>query len=121
MPTQDDDGRLPTQRQAPAQPGSSPPPGQCLKFIAWCRLLTAELRRLLPEVSASTNGYDRVVWRYGNQYVTGTNDCGCYRIQLDQRFGGGLQDFERHDHHTAIVMARSIAGHFDAALSVADR
>ena len=52
--------------------------------------------------------------------VTGTNDRGCYRIQLNPRFGG-LQDFERHDDHTATVMARTIAGHFDPALSVADR
>jgi hypothetical protein len=121
MPTHDDDdGRLPTQHPSSgATRIEIPRPGRRLEFVAWCRLLTAELRRMLPAVSASTNGYDRVVWRYDGERVTGTNDRGCYRIQLNPRFGG-LQDFERHDAHTATTMARS-AGHFDAALSVADR
>ena len=62
---------------------------------------------MLPDVSPSRNGFDRVVWRHGGQRVTGTNDRGCYRIQLNPRFGG-LQDFERHDAFTATNFAKSI-------------
>lgn len=97
-----------------------PPPGQRLDFDAWCRRLTAELRRYLPDVKASTNGRDRVTWRFGGQEVTCTNDRGCYRIQLDPRFGG-LQDGERHDGHTATAFAKTMAGHFEPRFSVADR
>jgi hypothetical protein len=82
-------------------------------------VLTAELRRYLPGVAASTNGRGRVTWRYGGQVVTAHNDRGCYRIQLNPRFGG-LQDAERHDLHTAKTFARTLSGHFDARLSVAD-
>jgi hypothetical protein len=59
-----------------------PPPGRRLDFDAWCQVLTAELRRYLPAVAATTNGRDRVTWRYGGQEVTAHNDRGCYRIQL---------------------------------------
>jgi hypothetical protein len=62
---------------------------------------------LLPAVTASTNGYDRVVWRYGGQTVTATSDRGCYRIKLDPR-SGGLQDFERHDDY-AIMRSTTIS------------
>ncbi len=87
-----------------------PPPGRHLDFDAWCRLLTTELRRYLLAVAATTNGRDRVTWRYNGQEVTARNDRGCYRIQLDPRFGG-LQDGERHDQHTATTFAKTIAGH----------
>jgi len=73
-----------------------PPPGRCLDFDAWCRLRTAELRRYLSAVAATMNGRGRVTWRYGDQEVTAHNDRGCYRIQLDPRFGG-VQDHTRRD------------------------
>jgi hypothetical protein len=43
----------PGEEPAGGQPGSVrysvPPPGPRLEFDRWCRVLTAELRRLLPE------------------------------------------------------------------------
>lgn len=97
-----------------------PPLGRRLDFDAWCRALTVELRRYIPGVAASTNGCDRVTWRYGGEDVVARNDCGCYRIQLNPRFGG-LQDADRHDAFTAANFAKTLAGHFDARFSVADR
>ena len=112
MPTRDDDSSRPARIPVPS-------PGERLDFNTWCRLLTAELRRYLPAVAATTNGPGRVTWRYGGQEVTAHNDRGCYRIQLDPRFGG-LQDAVRHDSHTAKTFAKTLSGHFDARLSVAD-
>jgi hypothetical protein len=83
-------------------------------------VLTAELRHYLPAVAATTNGRGRVTWRHGGQEVTAHNDRGCYRIQLDPRFGG-LQDNTRRDAFTAVTIAMTIAVHFDASLSLADR
>jgi hypothetical protein len=44
----------PGEEPAGGQPGSVrysvPPPGPRLEFDRWCRVLTAELRRLLPDV-----------------------------------------------------------------------
>ena len=98
-----------------------PPPGRSLEFDAWCRVLTAELRRYLPDVRASANRRgDRVTWRYRELVVTCRNDRGVYSIQTDPRFGG-FHDGERRDDFTARTFARSIAGHFSPALSVADR
>src|SRR5450631_1103966 len=48
------------------------------------------------------------------------NDRGVFSIQTDPRFGG-FHDAERQDVFTATTLAKSIAGHFDAAHSVADR
>ena len=98
-----------------------PPPGPRLEFDRWCRVLTAELRRYLPDVRASTNRRcDRVTWRHRELLVTCTNDRGVFSIRTDPRFGG-FHDAERHDVFTATTLAKSIAGHFDAAFSVADR
>jgi hypothetical protein len=113
-----DDGDTRGARPAPVRT-PIPPPGRSLDFDAWCRLLTAELRRYLPAVAATTNGRGRVTWRYGGQEVTAHNDRGCYRIQLDPRFGG-LQDNTRRDAFTAVNCAM-IAIHFDASLPIADR
>jgi hypothetical protein len=100
---------------------SAPLPGPRLEFDRWCRVLTAELRRYLPDVRASTNRRgDRVTWRYRDQLVTCTNDRGVFSIQIDPRFGS-FHDAERHDVFTATTRAKSVAGHFDAAHSVADR
>jgi len=81
--------------------------------------VTAELRRYLPTVSASTNGHDRVIWRYGGQTVTCTNDSGTFRTKLDPRWGG-LQDIDRHDAFTAANTAKTVAGHFESRFSVPD-
>jgi hypothetical protein len=80
MATHDCNGP-PTRDAAPSPTRPAiPPPGRSLDFDAWCRLLTAELRRYLPAVAATTNGRDRVTWRYGGQEVTAHNDRGCYRF-----------------------------------------
>jgi hypothetical protein len=97
-----------------------PPPGRRLNFNVWTRLLTAELRRFLPDVAASsTRGGHRVTWRYRDLEVMATNDRGEFKIMLDPRFGG-LSDAERHDEFTAKNFARTLAGHFDPKFSVAD-
>jgi hypothetical protein len=117
MPAHDDGdirGARPTSVRTPV-----PPPGRNLDFDAWCRLLTDELRRRLPEVKATTNGRDRVTWRYDGKEVTAHNDRGCYMIRLDPRFGG-LQDAERHDEHTATTCALTVAGFFDARFTRAE-
>jgi hypothetical protein len=84
-----------------------PPPGPRLEFHAWCRVLTAELRRYLPDVRASMNRRgDRATWRFGDQAVTGSNDRGVFEIRLDPRFGA-LHDGERRDALEASCRARS--------------
>jgi hypothetical protein len=98
-----------------------PPPGPRLEFDRWCRILTDELRRYLPEIRATMNrGGDRVTLRFGEQVVTCTNAAGCFHVQLDPRFGG-LQDNQRRDEFTARTFGKTIAGHLDARFSTKDR
>ena len=88
-----------------------PPPGPRLEFAPWCRVLTAELRRYLPDVRASTNRRcNRVTWRHRDLFVTCTNDRGVFSIQTDPRFGG-FHDAERHDFY------RDHAGEVDLSAS----
>jgi len=113
--------RPPTRDAVPGTTRPSvPPPGRRLDFDAWCRLLTDELRRYLPAVAATTNGRGRVTWRYGGQEVTAHNDRGCYRIQLDTRWGE-LQDAERHDEHAAATCALTILMRARDSMSLSHR
>jgi hypothetical protein len=120
MPTQDDHSRRTEGRPGGASRPVIPPPGRRLDFDAWCRVLTAELRRYLPDVIATTNGRDRVTWRLGDKIVAASCDRGVYSIRTDPRWGG-FHDSERHDEFTAHNLAKSVAGHFDAKHSIADR
>jgi len=103
-----------------------PPPGPALPFLEWARLLVARLRTYLPGVTASARGRDRVTLRYDGRVVRLQDERGTYMI----RCGDGtttattmalMFDAQRHDAFTAHNFAKTIAGHFDARHSVADR
>jgi hypothetical protein len=101
-----------------------PPPGVSLLFVEWTNALVAELRSMLPDVSAvrkrgavrlSRTGSQRVVdiTEAGTTFWLATHDAGAPMATLC--------DGDRHDLHTARTFARSIAGGYDAALSRPER
>jgi hypothetical protein len=83
-----------------------------LSSLPGAGVLTADLRRYLPDVRAAiTRRGDRVTWRYGSKVAVAIDEGDVYRVQLDARFAS-LQD-SRHDTLTAGNIAKSIAGHLD--------
>jgi hypothetical protein len=98
---------MPTDDRRPVPRPEIPPPGRRLEFGAWARVLTAELRRYIPDVAAFANGHDRIRWRYRGLEAMAENDRGVYIIRTDSRWGG-FQDGERHDAYTRATLQKRL-------------
>ena len=104
-----------------------PPPGRRLDFAEWTRALVRALRMRLPEVGAASQGRRRVVLRYGGRTATITEEGSTRWIRAsedahpDRTSMASLYDEDRWDHHTAEILAKSLAGFFDSRFSGPER
>ena len=93
-----------------------------MDFPTWAQLLVQRVRARLPDVTAVRRGQS-VVLRYRDREARIACDRDCYRATFKQDDGiptlPGIW-FERLDDAGATRMAKTIAGHFDAALSRPD-
>jgi len=100
--------------------GELPPPGRPLDFAEFARLIDTELRAELAVV-ATRIGTRLVRWRYAGRTATLTHDRNTYWFRFIADDGSRMASLfaeERRDAFTARNFARSVAGYFDARLSV---
>ena len=97
--------------------------GRDLDFEAFSRRIDELLRADLPDIVATRvrEGAKAVRWRFGGRTATMTEDRGSYLIVFGNTGGAVMSSLyaqDRKDFFVAGNLAHSIAGYFDANLSV---